>query len=741
MQTHIQYLYTTETLKRKIARVDGTKTWNPRGKAGQTGQENATIRIDQQDGTSTVEPLIPLKEKEVPIWITDKMVRDELLDKGYALARVDKDREWIDFVGLDDEYQMIWAWLEVLHELEHGVTAVEDFEPDDYQKEFAQWTLDRWTLGATALGNFSKMRSGKCMMGHLAAKANNFKKVLVISGKPGALKGWGELLVGGKKAHVLFADNHFHHYKDQKNKPVKWHEGTNTVAVGYQWIHKHMKTGGNALLKQILETEWDAVYIDESHKAKDTKLAQLFHSKLKVVNDRWLNLTGTPFKTLLTNEIAPEDRWAFDYVAEQKLRKWLLENDPQSPQAERFRYLPKVNYAMMHVPSKVKDLLNGENFNLGANGLWATDKKTKELVFPEAVSEMINYIRQQGYKNVPDVFKPYVDLHTRHSFWLLPDNVAAIKRVRDQLERHPYFKKFQILVATGDESKDEKTIRAAVDRIEQGISEYKGTITISCGQLVEGTTVPQWCAVHQLNSDKSVTDYFQSGFRNGSPWPEGDKQEVCVYDYDPERFVQMVYTLAVDYCDRENGQSPSDWIATEWNEVSDVYDFTDNKWNTLNAKDIILQATEDISAQTDMFQDISLVNPKGITDEIVAAVEDSDYTKNQSGSSNLNSNDLETGSVSSTKTDNSQPTGEKTTDQITVTRLQILEAVKKIPNLIYISYDYAFEIKSIFDIPGCHEIELVKDHTGLTTVQWSCIIDSIDTDKLNRRIDAYVNSQ
>ena len=126
---------------------------------------------------------------------------------------------------------------------------------------------------------------------------------------------------------------------------------------------------------------------------------------------------------------------------------------------------------------------------------------------------------------------------------------------------------------------------------------------------------------------------------------------------------------------------------------------------------------------------------------MIEELEGLDYTNGQTGSSSVNNNGMETGSLSTnTNGDGDSNNTEATQDQITVTRLQISEAVKKIPNLIYISYDYAFEIKSVYDIPKCHEIGLVKDHTGLTTSQWSSIINTLNVDKLNRRIDAYVNA-
>lgn len=736
--SHQIYIYTTKSLsKRSIAEIDGEKFY-VKLKLGET-MLNADERISQQDGTSSAEKLDRIFKKEIPGHITDKVWHRAMKKAGYAKARDDKDREWFVFPECLTAEEAKKISVEILMDLVHGRRAIEDFEPDDYQSEFAKWTKERWDSGSEELLNGSKMRSGKCMMGHLTTLENDFKKVLVVSGKPGALRGWGELLVSGEKSHIKFADNNFFHYKDQKDKIIEFTDQRNTVAVGLQWIHTHTKKGDNPLFNQILKTEWDAVYFDECHSAKDTKLVREFFAKLTVKNNRIANFTGTAFKILMSNDIQPEDQWAWDYIKEQKFRKWLLENESGSERSQRFKYLPKITYAMMHVPAKVKTLLNGEVFNLGANGLWAVDKGIKQFVFPEAVNEMVSFIRAQGYKNVPDTFKPYVDLHTRHAFWLLPDNSEAIKRLRDILERHPYFKKFKILAATGNEIKDEEDVKDAVKSVEQGLNEYKGTITISCGKLVEGTTIPEWCSVHQINSDKSVTSYFQSSFRAGSPCEKFDKQEICVYDYDPERFLQMVYELAIDSCDRECSQSPSDWIETEWNDVSDVYDF-DGEWALQTGKDIVQKATQEIAGNPNMFHDISLVDQKRITQDHINEMFGADYSNTQSGSSTLNSNGIETGSASTTTGGYNSDPSEKTRDDITVTRLQISEAVKKIPNLIYISYDYAFRIKSVYDIPKCHEIAIVKEQTGLTVSQWSCIINTLNVDKLNRRIDAYVNS-
>ena len=78
------------------------------------------------------------------------------------------------------------------------------------------------------------------------------------------------------------------------------------------------------------------------------------------------------------------------------------------------------------------------------------------------------------------------------------------------------------------------------------------TITLSCGKLTTGVTVPQWSAILMLRNLKSPETYFQSAFRVQSPWsiknPNGDDpneeeilKPVCfVFDFAPTRALRQV---------------------------------------------------------------------------------------------------------------------------------------------------------------------------------------------------------
>ena len=82
------------------------------------------------------------------------------------------------------------------------------------------------------------------------------------------------------------------------------------------------------------------------------------------------------------------------------------------------------------------------------------------------------------------------------------------------------------------------------------------TITLSCGKLTTGVTIPQWMSIFMLRNLKSPESYFQAAFRVQSPWsiknPEGDspneeaiKKPACyVFDFAPTRALRQLADYA-----------------------------------------------------------------------------------------------------------------------------------------------------------------------------------------------------
>ena len=102
------------------------------------------------------------------------------------------------------------------------------------------------------------------------------------------------------------------------------------------------------------------------------------------------------------------------------------------------------------------------------------------------------------------------------------------------------------------------------------------TITLSCGKLTTGVTVPQWSSILMLRNLKSPETYFQAAFRVQSPWsiknPNGDNpneeeilKPVCfVFDFAPTRALRQLSEYGI-------GLSPNE--SNPENAVKDLVSF------------------------------------------------------------------------------------------------------------------------------------------------------------------------
>ncbi len=151
---------------------------------------------------------------------------------------------------------------------------------------------------------------------------------------------------------------------------------------------------------------------------------------------------------------------------------------------------------------------------------------------------------------------PYSDVrllpYLQHSFWFLP-NVAACHAMANLLaEKHnTFWHDYKVVVAAGASAGIGLEALPPVRKAIGSGFETK-TITLSCGKLTTGVTVPQWSSILMLRNLKSPETYFQAAFRVQSPWsiknPNGDNpneeeilKPVCfVFDFAPTRALRQL---------------------------------------------------------------------------------------------------------------------------------------------------------------------------------------------------------
>tara|TARA_B110000977_G_scaffold121228_1_gene155984 strand:- start:2420 stop:4573 length:2154 start_codon:yes stop_codon:yes gene_type:complete len=713
------YQYTTKSQSKRSVAYDG-EIFPVRLKVGET-MLTANERIQQQDSTSNSEKLDKIFERTVPQHITDHVLHKALQRNGYFRSRDDKNREWFDFPDCDTAKEASRSVRTVLNKIINGVEALEDWTSFAYQQDIIDWAVQRSSKSNDLLIN-AIMRAGKCRISYEIARALYAKKILIVTAKVGVNDSWSSLLPQGEENHVDYAGWKYHNYKKVKSLEF---EGTDVVFVSLQFINKHIGKN-NKLLNEILGVEWDCVFFDEQHYAtttdNTTRLWKQLDFKLKV------ELSGTPYKTMLSGRYTPEDTYNFDYVDEQTIRKQLLDVNADDFLTDQFRKRADINYALVNIPEKIKQLLGDEGFTFSK--LLATENGNFKNVM--GVNEFITFL-VKNFKKPPAKFSSVADKLSRHTLFVLPDNVEAIGLFTKALEAHPFFCKRKIINASGKGVKNIQKVKDIIAR--ENYSGGAGTITITCGRFLEGTTVPEWWSVHQINNDKSASDYFQGSFRCKSP--ADGKESVLVYDYAPERFVSVVY----DYCERvaEATNTTAEKVISTWLEVSDVYDYDGNAWNILTGAEISTRFLADIRNHIDRIG--SCINQHEIDDTIIALLQDKSKDSNSNKSrTQFNANDIEEGKNTERNKKNYNQSADEDEDELNVTMQRIRYSLKQIYKLADIAWANDLEFEKIQDVTQL-DSDIVAQVTGLTNSEWSSIMNTINTVSANRALGQYYEYQ
>ena len=306
----------------------------------------------------------------------------------------------------------------------------------------------------------------------------------------------------------------------------------------------------------MAKLQWDLLVIDEAHEGVDTfKTDQAFSNIKRLFT---LHLSGTPFKALANEKFPAEAIFNWTYADECKAKDEWDEERGLNPYEE----MPKLNmftYRMGDiVMAKVREGVeidgDTEAYAFDLNEFFRVDRG--KFVHDEAIDKWLDALsRQPRY--------PFSTPELRHTFWLL-NRVDAAKKLAEKLrdiQRHPEFADFEIVVAAGDGKTDNDEViedEGALRRVRKAIAEHpQGTITLSVGQLTTGVSVREWTGVLILSNMKSPAQYMQAAFRAQTPYlykgSDGQfhrKENAYIFDFDPVRtltnYEEMANGLSAD---------------------------------------------------------------------------------------------------------------------------------------------------------------------------------------------------
>jgi hypothetical protein len=280
---------------------------------------------------------------------------------------------------------------------------------------------------------------------------------------------------------------------------------------------------------------------------------------------RYLYLSGTPFKALATGEFIEEQIFNWTYSDEQRAREAFAAKSPAK--WNPYGALPQMRLLTYQMPDELLAIASqGEFDEFDLNEFFAATGAggTAEFAHRNDVQKWLDIIRGSYVSAQLDNLKmggsrppfPYSDVrllpYLQHSLWFLP-NVASCHAMANLLaEKHNVFwHDYAVRRVAGPEAGIGLDALPPVRKAIGSGFETK-TITLSCGKLTTGVTVPQWSSILMLRNLNSPETYFQAAFRVQSPWsiknPNGDDpneeevlKPVCfVFDFAPTRALRQL---------------------------------------------------------------------------------------------------------------------------------------------------------------------------------------------------------
>jgi hypothetical protein len=495
----------------------------------------------------------------------------------------------------------------VLAELRSGQkfsgTHHEDFpmrreQADAVEKTYAYYQ-SIWAENKKAVPRFlwnAKMRFGKTFTAYQLAKKLGAKRVLVLTFKPAVEDAWQTDL----ESHVDF---HGWQYLSRASggDPSEVSNKKPLVFFGsFQDVLGTDSVGKIKAKNEWLHTmNWDLVVFDEYHfgawreTAKElfegedevvakkeakleyaaglegvnedlTVLSEKEAAFLPITTKAYLYLSGTPFRALSSGEFIEEQIFNWTYTDEQRAKETFATEQPGK--RNPYGALPQMRLLTYQMPEELLAIASGGEFDeFDLNAFFdATGRGVLvEFKHKSDVQKWLDIIRGGYAPRAVEHLKtgsrppfPYSDVrllpYLQHSFWFLP-NVAACHAMANLLaERHNVFwNDYQVVVAAGATAGIGLEALPPVRRAIRGGYDTK-TITLSCGKLTTGVTVPQWSSILMLRNLKSPESYFQAAFRVQSPWsiknPNGDNpneeeilKPICfVFDFAPTRALRQL---------------------------------------------------------------------------------------------------------------------------------------------------------------------------------------------------------
>ena len=476
-------------------------------------------------------------------------------------------REWFktDLVTSTNAIAAVKAGRKTLSASETSETRT-PFTPRPEQERFIAETIKALKKSSKYLWN-AKMRFGKTVTALELVRRMGFKKTIIITHRPVVNDGWFKdfrdmvFVRPEDAASWVYGSRQAGVQEDDRPKVDELCEGGAKHLVYFASIQdlRGSKVVGGDFDKNIdvFTAHWDCVIVDEAHEGTQTALGDkvvksLFHDEK---TQKLLALSGTPFNILDAYRDSGVSTW--DYVMEQTAKaNWAVEH---AGDANPYEDLPRLAMFVYDLAAEIggyrAEDVRGSVFNFKEFfRVWTGNAQIDHAAAPEgAIGRFVHegdvrrFLTLLCTPSASTCF-PFATDENRamfhHTFWLVPgvkDALALQHLIEDRMPG------FCVVNVAGDGDPDDPS-GEALAAVRDAIATHEYTITLSCGKLTTGVTVPEWSAVFMLAGryETSAIRYLQTIFRVQSPgWLDGCAKENCyVYDFAPDRTLKVIADAA-----------------------------------------------------------------------------------------------------------------------------------------------------------------------------------------------------
>ncbi|MDE7152633.1 MAG: Eco57I restriction-modification methylase domain-containing protein, partial [Candidatus Amulumruptor sp.] len=418
------------------------------------------------------------------------------------------------------------------------------FRPE--QSDAIEKTLKQFRKGNQMLWN-AKMRFGKTLTALQVVKRHGgFRRVLILTHRPVVDSGWYE------DFRKIFYDRDEYAYGSKTNgdtfqsleRRARRAECRYIYFASMQDLRGSELVGGNFdKNNDIFSTPWDLIIVDEAHEGTQTALGKAVMNELTKETTKVLRLSGTPFNLL--DDFKSEEIYTWDYVMEQRAKAdWdMTHPGDHNPYAS----LPRLNIYTYDLGRLLSEFVD-EDIAFNFKEFFRTNDEG-EFIHHAHVENFLNLLTKTDDGSMyPFANDRYRNIF-RHTLWMVP-GVKAAKALSSMLRHHPVFGMFEIVNVAGDGDEEEAN-EEALRKVERAIGKDPDrtyTITLSCGRLTTGVSVPAWTGVMMLSGsfNTAASAYMQTIFRVQTPATiNGRVKEDCyVFDFAPDRTLKVLAETA-----------------------------------------------------------------------------------------------------------------------------------------------------------------------------------------------------